>query len=63
MSLHSPVEDTLLAILQLAIGFMLCFLWACELAELNDIQEGIGHLLSSRKVSVLFRNSEIPEAV
>lgn len=63
MNWHFPVEDIPLAILHLAIEFMLCLLGGCKLAQLNDIQERIGHLLSSRKVSVLFRNSEIPEAV
>lgn len=33
---------------------VMTLLSACKLAELNDIQEGIGHPLSSRKVSVLF---------
>lgn len=61
MNWHFPVEDTPLAILQHTIT--LCLLWECNLAELNDIQEGIGHLLRSRKVSVLFKNSEILEAV
>lgn len=63
MNWHFPVEDITLAILQNVLRFMLCLLWECKLAELNDIQEGKGHLLSSRKVSVLFRCSESPGAV